>query len=125
MIISRQASVTPWKDEALAATKDIDAGVSSGERSTTVASGMRVLTVRYFAWVREKAGLAEERIELAPAVATVADLVALLRTRGGGYEEAFGAPGVVRAAVDQMHVKPSHRLGDAKEVAFFPPVTGG
>jgi sulfur-carrier protein len=109
----------------LSATKVTDSDASSRAGSSTAASGTRVLTVRYFAWVREKAGLAEERIELTPAVATVADLVALLRTRGGGYAEAFGAPGVVRAAVDQMHVKTSHRLGDAKEVAFFPPVTGG
>ena len=85
----------------------------------------QVLTVRYFAWVREKVGRAEERIEVPAAIATVADLVAWLKTRGAEYEAAFGTAGVVRAAVDQTHVKPAYALAGAKEIAFFPPVTGG
>jgi molybdopterin synthase sulfur carrier subunit len=84
-----------------------------------------VMTVRYFAWVREKIGRAEECIEVPASVATVADLVAWLKTRGAEYEAAFGTAGVVRAALDQTHVKPAHLLAGAKEVAFFPPVTGG
>lgn len=99
--------------------------IERGTPGAAATPAARVVTVRYFAWVREKAALAEERLDLPADVTTVADVVALLRARGGGYEDAFGAPGVVRAAVDQMHVKPSHPLGDAKEIAFFPPVTGG
>lgn len=83
------------------------------------------LTVRYFAWVREKIGHAEERVSLPRDLETVADLVGWLKSRGPEYEAAFAVPGVVRAAVDQVHVKPTHRLDGAKEVAFFPPVTGG
>lgn len=85
----------------------------------------RDITVRYFAWVREKTGLAEERLTIPPDVATVADLVALLRARGPEYEAAFASPGTVRAAVDKTHAKPSASIACAREVAFFPPVTGG
>ena len=79
----------------------------------------------YFAWVRERVGLAEETIELPADVATVTDLVAWLRARGENYEHAFENPAVVRAALDRVHVKPDAKLGDAREAAFFPPMTGG
>lgn len=85
----------------------------------------RMVTLRYFAWVREKVGRADERLALPSGIKTVADLVAWLTTRGPEYADAFGRPGVVRAAVDKAHVKPTHTLGDAQEIAFFPPVTGG
>lgn len=85
----------------------------------------RDITVRYFAWVREKTGVSEERLTVGPEIATVADLVALLRTRGPEYEAAFASPGTVRAAVDKAHAKPGASIAGALEVAFFPPVTGG
>lgn len=85
----------------------------------------RAVTLRYFAWVREKVGHAEERVELPADVVTVADLLAWLRSRGAEYESAFARPEVVRAAIDQMHVKPLTPIGRAREIAFFPPVTGG
>ncbi len=56
---------------------------------------------------------------------TVADLVGWLKQRGPQYGEAFARPQVVRAALDKVHVKPSAALGTAREIAFFPPVTGG
>ncbi|MCZ7594900.1 MAG: molybdopterin converting factor subunit 1 [Hyphomicrobium sp.] len=83
---------------------------------------MRLL---YFAWVREKVGCAAEDVELPGSVATVADLVRWLKQRGPQYGEAFARPQVVRAALDKVHVKPSATLGAAREIAFFPPVTGG
>ncbi|WP_424959256.1 molybdopterin converting factor subunit 1 [Hyphomicrobium sp. 1Nfss2.1] len=83
---------------------------------------MRLL---YFAWVREKIGLATEDVDLPPDVATVEALVAWLKQRGEGYGEAFARPQVVRAALDKVHVKPSAPIGAAREIAFFPPVTGG
>ena len=79
----------------------------------------------YFAWVREKTGVAEEAVTLPADVATVADLVQWLRTRGPEFEAAFARPEVVRAAVDQTHVKPQTSVAGAREIAFFPPVTGG
>ncbi len=83
------------------------------------------LTVRYFAWVREKVGRAEEQLDVPGSVRTVADLVDWLVSRGPEYAEAFRRAAVVRAALDQVHVKPGHSIAGAREVAFFPPVTGG
>ncbi|NJL50711.1 MAG: molybdopterin converting factor subunit 1 [Blastochloris sp.] len=79
----------------------------------------------YFAWVRERVGLAEETMELPAEVSTIAELVAWLKRRGEGYEAAFADPAVVRAAIDRSHVKPDAALSGAREVAFFPPMTGG
>jgi molybdopterin synthase sulfur carrier subunit len=88
-------------------------------------SGSQRLTVRYFAWVREKVGRAEEVVEVPPQVRTVGELVAWLKTHGPEYEAAFARADVVRAALDQTHVRPTHALAGAREIAFFPPVTGG
>ncbi|MEO1695416.1 MAG: molybdopterin converting factor subunit 1 [Pseudomonadota bacterium] len=79
----------------------------------------------YFAWVRERVGKTDEVVELPSQVATIADLVAWQRTRGPEYENAFSSPGVVRAALDQTHASPDTAIGAAREIAFFPPVTGG
>ncbi|MGA3302157.1 MAG: molybdopterin converting factor subunit 1 [Methylovirgula sp.] len=79
----------------------------------------------YFAWVREQIGLAEETIAPPPHVKTIADLVAWLKARGENYEAAFGNARQIRAALDRVHVKPDAMIGPAKEVAFFPPMTGG
>jgi molybdopterin synthase sulfur carrier subunit len=79
----------------------------------------------YFAWVRERIGRSQEQAELPPQVATVADLVGWLKARGEGYAEAFANERVVRAAIDHVHVKPEAALAGAREIAFFPPMTGG
>ena len=79
----------------------------------------------YFAWVRERIGCPEEEVEPPEGVATVADLVRWLKGRGEEYAYAFENEGVVRAAVDRVHAKPDAPLAGAREVAFFPPMTGG
>ena len=79
----------------------------------------------YFAWVRERVGRTEEVVDLPPDVSTVADLVRWLKNRGEEYAYAFENEGVVRAAVDHAHVRPEASLVGAREVAFFPPMTGG
>lgn len=83
------------------------------------------LKIRYFAWVREKVGHAAEDVVVPHGIATVGDLVDWLKSRGPEFEAAFARPEVIRAAVDQMHVKPTASIAGAREVAFFPPVTGG
>jgi molybdopterin synthase sulfur carrier subunit len=75
--------------------------------------------------VRERIGRPEEVAEVPGTVGTVAELVAWLRTRGQEYEYAFENEGVVRAAIDHVHVKPDAVLAGAREIAFFPPMTGG
>ena len=79
----------------------------------------------YFAWVRERIGLGEEEAEPPAGTETVADLVRWLKARGEGYAHAFENERVVRAAIDRRHVKPDASIGDAREIAFFPPMTGG
>jgi sulfur-carrier protein len=83
------------------------------------------VNLRYFAWVRERIGRAEEQVEIPAGVATVADLVGWLQARGPEYAHAFARPEVIRAAIDQTHVKAQTAIGSAREIAFFPPVTGG
>ena len=79
----------------------------------------------YFAWIRERIGRPGETVELPPGITTVADLVTWLRARGPEYAEAFKRPDIVRAAINQTHVKPDASIAGAREIAFFPPVTGG
>ncbi len=79
----------------------------------------------YFAWVRQKVGQSEERIELPAGVKTVAELATFLRAKGGGYAEAFGDDKKLRVAVNQEHAPWDAPVTDADEIAFFPPVTGG
>ncbi len=83
------------------------------------------MKLRYFAWVRERVGIAEEDVDPPSGVATVADLVAWLTKRGEGYAYAFENPKVIRAAIDKSHVRADAPIGGASEVAFFPPMTGG
>jgi molybdopterin synthase sulfur carrier subunit len=83
---------------------------------------MRIL---YFAWLRGKIGTAEENVALPVGVGDVAALLGWLRTRGPGFAEALGDLSVVRVAVNQEYVKPSHPIRDGDEIALFPPVTGG
>lgn len=83
------------------------------------------LKIRYFAWVREKTGKSEETLTLPESVVTVRDLARWMQSRGDGYEAAFSRPEAVRAALDQKHATPDAPIGNAREIAFFPPVTGG
>ncbi|QFU17280.1 molybdopterin converting factor subunit 1 [Microvirga thermotolerans] len=79
----------------------------------------------YFAWVRERIGRTDEEVEVPEGVATVADLVRWLKSRGEEYEYAFENEAVVRAAVDRVHAGPDRPIAGAREIAFFPPMTGG
>lgn len=83
------------------------------------------MKVLYFAWVRQKIGKAEEEIELPADVATIGDLAAWLRLRGGAYAEALADPGKLRAARNCEYARFDASLAGADEIAFFPPVTGG
>lgn len=83
------------------------------------------LTIRYFAWVRERIGRADEQVDVPETVRTVEALIAWLSSRGPEYEHAFANPKLIRTAIDHTHVKASAPIAGAREVAFFPPVTGG
>ncbi|HML28268.1 MAG TPA: molybdopterin converting factor subunit 1 [Hyphomicrobium sp.] len=83
------------------------------------------MTLRYFAWLRERAGVSEECLKLPPDVLTVGDLLLWQSRRGHRFEQAFAKPEAIRVAIDHTHVKPTAAIGAAREIAFFPPVTGG
>ncbi len=83
------------------------------------------LTVLYFAWLRERTGIAEERVAAPPGVARVAALIDWLAARSPGHAAAFADRAVVRCAVNQEFADPATILRPGDEVAFFPPVTGG
>lgn len=85
----------------------------------------RAITLRYFAWVRERIGRSEELLTLPAQIVTIDDLIVWLRTRGPEYELAFSKPDVIRIAIDHTHAKSSAKIGTAREIGFFPPVTGG
>lgn len=82
-----------------------------------------MIDVLYFAWVRERIGLPKEKVET--KAATVADLVAELKLREGRYAVAFEDISALRVAVDQELCDFDAPLAGAREVAFFPPMTGG
>ena len=81
------------------------------------------LDLIYFAWVRERIGLARERVET--TAATVGDLVAELSTREDRYALAFADLRALRVALDQKLAGFDAPLSGVREVAFFPPMTGG
>jgi molybdopterin synthase sulfur carrier subunit len=86
---------------------------------------MSELKLVYFAWVRERIGVSEERVIVPDEVRSVAELAGWLQTRGEEYAYAFENPAIVRAAIDRKHVKPDTLIAGASEIAFFPPMTGG
>jgi len=79
--------------------------------------------ILYFAWLRERIGLGRETVET--EAETVADLIEELRAREDRYAAAFADITTVRAALDQELVPLDTPLAGAREVAFFPPMTGG
>jgi molybdopterin synthase sulfur carrier subunit len=83
------------------------------------------MRIRYFAWLRQRTGRAEEECDPPATVTTVRELAQWLGARHPGFAEALAAPGVVRCAVNHEYVAEDAPIGPRDEVAFFPPVTGG
>jgi len=79
----------------------------------------------YFAWVRERIGKREEDIDLPADVETVTDLLSFLKSRGEEYQVALEHSEVIRVALDQEHRDHDAAIGSAREIALFPPMTGG
>ena len=82
-----------------------------------------MIDILYFAWVRERIGVPREQVET--SAATVADLVAELRAREDRYDLAFSDTSALKVALDQELADFDAPLEGVKEVAFFPPMTGG
>jgi sulfur-carrier protein len=79
----------------------------------------------YFAWVRERIGKTEEELTPPENIKTVGDLMGWLSGLGDNYAAAFANVKTMRAALDHTHVKHDALIGIAREIAFFPPMTGG
>lgn len=82
------------------------------------------MQVLYFAWMRERTGTASEEVS-AQGVDTARDLIGLLKSRSDGHALAFEDLSAVRVAIDQEMATLDSPIAGAREVAFFPPVTGG
>ena len=83
------------------------------------------IEILYFAWVRERVGVASERVDPPADVVDVAGLVGWLAGRSEAHAAAFAEPARLRAAVDQRFVSMDASIAGAREIALFPPVTGG
>ena len=83
------------------------------------------MKILYFARVRQIVGRGSEEAEVPSSVKTVSELMEFLSARDAGVAAAFAERRTIRAAVDQNHVDLEASIVGAKEVAFFPPVTGG
>lgn len=84
-----------------------------------------MIEMLYFAWVREAIGTGSERVTPPDDVVTVADLIGWLRRASDGHARAFADSTRLRAAIDQQFVSLDTAIAGAREVAIFPPVTGG
>ena len=79
----------------------------------------------YFAWVRERIGMAEESVDAARRTSRRSPTHALAEGARRGLRARLRERPLVRAALDQIHVKQDARIAGASEIAFFPPMTGG
>ncbi|WP_373502593.1 molybdopterin converting factor subunit 1 [Aestuariivirga sp.] len=80
----------------------------------------------YFAWIRERIGHGEEEVTLPGDVTTIAGLLEWLKSRGEEYASALEHDSIVRVAINHEHVDDRNTpIGGAREIALFPPMTGG
>lgn len=107
-----------WTSDA---SRPVSEPIASGFRER----GIVQVKVVYFAWVRERIGRSEEHVSFPAEVRSVGDAIGWLKRRGPEYEAALACTEVVRAALDQTHVEHTTPIAGARELALFPPVTGG
>jgi len=81
--------------------------------------------IKYFAWIKDKVGCAEEEISLPAEVTNIGMLINWLSRRGPQYEDAFEFIEVIKVVVNQTYVLNDHPVKDDDEVIFIPPIAGG
>lgn len=80
----------------------------------------------YFSWIRERLDMGDEEVTLPENIKSLGTLVTWMKSRGEEFEAVFEHENVVRIAIDQEHVDDMNcDITHAKEIAFFPPMTGG
>ncbi len=83
---------------------------------------MRIL---YFAWLRERMNKGSEELEVPSEVTTIAELMDWKAANDESFELAFQDREIIRASIDDELVEHDAKIADAREIAFFPPMTGG
>ncbi|SIN89707.1 molybdopterin synthase sulfur carrier subunit [Parasphingorhabdus marina DSM 22363] len=83
------------------------------------------LDIVYFAWVKERLGRPEDRIAVPDGVSTVGGLIDYLCQQDASYDQVFADRSRLRFALDQQLVHADAKLDNSRELAIFPPVTGG
>jgi len=86
---------------------------------------VRSINIIYFAWVRERLGIDQEHIFLGDEIETIADVLNMLGEREATYADIFADVEKLRFALDQDYGLSTSLIGSARELAIFPPVTGG
>ncbi len=81
--------------------------------------------VHYFSWIRERVGMGEETVNLPDSVETVSQMLQWMQGRNDQFAAALEFPDIIRVALDQQHVEHDQRLDSPREIALFPPMTGG
>ncbi len=85
----------------------------------------RSINIIYFAWVRERLGIDQEQVSLGDEIETIADVLSMLGEREAAYADILADVEKLRFALDQDYGLSTSLIGSAKELAIFPPVTGG
>jgi molybdopterin synthase sulfur carrier subunit len=83
------------------------------------------LNIAYFSWIRERMGVADETVDVPAGIGDVGALIGWLAVRDARGALAFAEPHRIRAAIDGVMMGPDAPLSGARELALFPPVTGG
>jgi molybdopterin synthase sulfur carrier subunit len=81
--------------------------------------------ILYFAWLRERIGHAEDTIDPPDSVTTIGEMTEYLAGLSPAHQRAFANRSAIKTALDQVFAPPGTPLGDARELAYFPPFTGG
>lgn len=81
--------------------------------------------ILYFSWIRERVGMGDETVGLPENVKTVMELLLWLQSRNEQFAAALEFPEIIRVALDQEHADHNEQIGTPREIALFPPMTGG
>lgn len=84
-----------------------------------------MMKIRYFSWLREKIGTDQEELDIPASVKDGNQLIAYLSSLSARHAGVFIEKNAIRMAIDQHYADHDHSIENAKEIAFFPPVTGG
>ena len=83
------------------------------------------MVVKYFSWIREHIGKAEEVIDLPTDITTIKELISYLENLDDNYKSAFEKKKLIKIAINKSYSSLDDKIDNNDEIAFFPPVTGG